>query len=513
MGRPPHHEDYHPNIIPGQPRHYSPDRSDFCVPDEHELNFAVSPTQLYASPGQTERQKFDLMCLAGARILRLVRPNPDGTPDPSAFLIFSAAFAAQNPELWDAFQKVDLGSVVNKDKNKHWQPQPRIKILSGLYDDLIDAANSHGKELSEQSGPRAAAIWMADQLHDYLNPNSPKNAECAEFFERFIGGRNRREADGAPLLRDVQKRFEESWLKDYGQDGPISEEDLAFLWDSILEDYDREFWKWQFERAKLLRWPGLPPRCTTFKYWSLFDLDEPEPPSLGSVKPDLFPQTRKPSERSRQRKPFFHVPTEGGNPVLIRPGKNGTIKDKDAEIIAVYEGVHSILEKIELGRTAGNLGKKVPLRRASTFITSREISEPDWRPAPNVLPDEARQALQAPYEATLFELALNEKSRPSEKSLHGLKIIRRVGLDRKQKQVVAGAFRRVVVDWDYWCGLCYGPLYALQIFLGAHTYDFLLDLDGHQLVIVKDDHLLADLGATGSCEDFARLCRAANVSL
>lgn len=147
------------------------------------------------------------------------------------------------------------------------------------------------------------------------------------------------------------------------------------------------------------------------------------------------------------------------------------------------------------------------------LVASLAVTNPADPVKENKLPPEAEQALRAPGKVTLYSLEPWDEPTPSDKTLQNVKVLGRTELDREQGATAIAEFKSAVSGWDGLIAACFDPRHALRVKAKAHTYDFLLCYECHQLYIYRDDKLLTTLGAAGSPKVLNGLLSAAKVPL
>jgi hypothetical protein len=131
----------------------------------------------------------------------------------------------------------------------------------------------------------------------------------------------------------------------------------------------------------------------------------------------------------------------------------------------------------------------------------------------NKLPPEAEQALRAPGKVTLYSLEPWDIPLPGAHALRNRRILGQIELDGERRATVIGEFKSAVANWDGMIAMCFDPRHALRVKAKAHTYDFLLCYECHQLYVYRDDKLLTRLGAAGSPKVLNELLGAAKIPL
>jgi hypothetical protein len=151
----------------------------------------------------------------------------------------------------------------------------------------------------------------------------------------------------------------------------------------------------------------------------------------------------------------------------------------------------------------------IPLLLAASLA----IAEPAGPLGENKLPPEAEQALRAPGKVTLYSLEPWDIPLPGAHALRNRTILGQIELDGERRATVIAEFKSAVANWDGMIAMCFDPRHALRVKAKAHTYDFLLCYECHQLYVYRDDKLLARLGAAGSPKALNELLSAAKVPL
>lgn len=143
-------------------------------------------------------------------------------------------------------------------------------------------------------------------------------------------------------------------------------------------------------------------------------------------------------------------------------------------------------------------------------------AEDSAKPAPsrkNELPAEVALVLHSPDKGTLYSLEPWEKAAPTERTLHGFKVIGQMELDRRHAKAVAADFKTAIARREGPRALCFNPRHALSVTSGGATYDFLLCYECGQLEVFSGDRLIADLSALGTAKTLNAILSANNVPL
>ena len=131
----------------------------------------------------------------------------------------------------------------------------------------------------------------------------------------------------------------------------------------------------------------------------------------------------------------------------------------------------------------------------------------------NELPTEVALVLHAPDKGTLYSLEPWDKAAPTDRTLHGFKIIGQMDLDRRRAKSVAAEFRAAIARREGPMALCFDPRHALSVTSGGATYDFLLCYECGQLEVFSGDRLIADLSARGTAKTLNAIFSENNVPL
>lgn len=147
------------------------------------------------------------------------------------------------------------------------------------------------------------------------------------------------------------------------------------------------------------------------------------------------------------------------------------------------------------------------------LIASLATTSPAEPVKENKLPPEAEQALRAPDKVTLYSLEPWDEPTPGDKTLRKVKVLGQTDLDGERGAMAVAEFKAAVSGWDGMIAMCFDPRHALRVTAKAHTYDFLLCYECHQLYVYRDDKLLTTLGAAGSPKVLNELLSAAKLPL
>jgi hypothetical protein len=166
----------------------------------------------------------------------------DGESRYQDFVVFAAAFAAENGHLWSKMRDVDPG-----EGEAGAQLHPRIKIWFGLEKALSSLSASSG--ISMHNIVRAAAAWLYLSLDRLTSGKKPIDLRAKEFFSRFTSGKNLRAAQRPPNFNRFKRQFmarpQES---PYESEGELVGE-MMMKWETVVME------AWQAKRRQLLKWP------------------------------------------------------------------------------------------------------------------------------------------------------------------------------------------------------------------------------------------------------------------
>jgi hypothetical protein len=124
------------------------------------------------------------------------------------------------------------------------------------------------------------------------------------------------------------------------------------------------------------------------------------------------------------------------------------------------------------------------------------------------------EVLKAPNKAILYSLEPWEQAAPGESTLHGIKIIGQLNLDRDLEKAVAAEFKAAIANWDGTSPAgCFDPRHALTVTSGGKTYDFLLCYECGELEVFSGNGMIADMQVRGTGEVLNAILSAHKVPL